>query len=92
MQQFAGDTGARFFEVSKRMPIDKVFAIIEEDLRNQYSLGYSPGAAFSWRLPPHPPHHETEGPDRANPRRLLPGVISVAGYTTSKFRGDIEVV
>jgi VWFA-related protein len=42
MQQFAGDTGARFFEVSKRMPIDKVFAVIEEDLRNQYSLGYSP--------------------------------------------------
>ena len=42
MQQFAGDTRARFFEVSKRMPIDKVFASIEEDLRNQYSLGYSP--------------------------------------------------
>jgi len=42
MQQFAGDTGARFFEVSKKMPIDKVFDIIEEDLRNQYSLGYSP--------------------------------------------------
>jgi VWFA-related protein len=47
MQQFAGDTGARFFEVSKRMPIDKVFAIIEEDLRNQYSLGYSPNPPAS---------------------------------------------
>ncbi len=42
MQQFAGDTGARFFEVSRRMPIEKVFSIIEEDLRNQYSIGYSP--------------------------------------------------
>ena len=42
MKQFAGDTGARFFEVSRRMPIDKVFTTIEQDLRNQYSLGYSP--------------------------------------------------
>jgi VWFA-related protein len=42
MQQLAQETGGRFFEVSRHMPIDKVFSIIEEDLRNQYSLGYSP--------------------------------------------------
>ena len=41
MQELARQTGGRFFEVSKRMPIQKVFASIEEDLRNQYSLGYS---------------------------------------------------
>jgi VWFA-related protein len=42
MQQMSRETGARFFEVSKKMPIEKVFASIEEDLRNQYSIGYSP--------------------------------------------------
>jgi VWFA-related protein len=42
MQQLAHETGGRFFEVSKKLPIDKVFAAIEEDLRNQYSIGYTP--------------------------------------------------
>ena len=42
MQQVARETGGHFFEVSRHMPIDKVFASIEEDLRNQYSIGYSP--------------------------------------------------
>jgi VWFA-related protein len=42
MQQMSRETGARFFEVSRKMPIEKVFASIEEDLRNQYSIGYTP--------------------------------------------------
>jgi len=42
LQQISRETGGRFFEVSRKQPIDKVFAAIEEDLRNQYSLGYSP--------------------------------------------------
>jgi VWFA-related protein len=44
MEQLARETGGRFFEVKRNMPIDKIFAIIEEDLRNQYSIGYSPDA------------------------------------------------
>jgi VWFA-related protein len=42
MRELAESTGARFFEVSRKLSFQKVFAIIEEDLRNQYSLGYSP--------------------------------------------------
>jgi len=42
LQQISRETGGRFFEVSRKQPIDRVFAAIEEDLRNQYSLGYSP--------------------------------------------------
>ena len=42
LQQISRETGGRFFEVTKKQPIDKVFAAIEEDLRNQYSIGYSP--------------------------------------------------
>jgi VWFA-related protein len=45
LEQISRETGGRFFEVSRRQPIDTVFASIEEDLRNQYSLGYTPTAA-----------------------------------------------
>jgi VWFA-related protein len=44
MQQLAQETGGRFFEVSKRLPVEKVFEAIQEDLRNQYSIGYSSDA------------------------------------------------
>lgn len=33
------------FEVSKKLPIDQVYAQIEEELRNQYSLAYTPTPA-----------------------------------------------
>ena len=49
LEQMSRETGGRFFEVSKKMPIDKVYAAIEEDLRNQYSMGYSPEPAESDR-------------------------------------------
>lgn len=42
MQEISRETGGRFFEVSRRMPINRVFSEIEEDLRNQYSIGYTP--------------------------------------------------
>ena len=45
MQQISRETGGRFFEVSKRMPLEKVFATVEEELRSQYSLGYSPDSS-----------------------------------------------
>ena len=36
------ETGGRLFEVSKKQPVDQVYAQIEEELRSQYSLGYTP--------------------------------------------------
>jgi VWFA-related protein len=41
LQQISQETGGRFFEVSHHQPIDKVYASIEEDLRNQYNIGYT---------------------------------------------------
>jgi VWFA-related protein len=38
------ETGAHFFEVSRRMPLDKVYEALEEELRSQYSIGYTPDA------------------------------------------------
>jgi VWFA-related protein len=40
MQRLAKETGGGYFEVSKKLPIDQVFALIQEDLRSQYSIGY----------------------------------------------------
>ena len=42
LQQISKATGGRLFEVSKKETVDKIYAQIEEDLRNQYSLGYTP--------------------------------------------------
>jgi VWFA-related protein len=47
MQQLASETGGRFFEVSKKLPIDQIYAQIEEELRNQYSLAFTPAPADS---------------------------------------------
>ncbi|HXA67676.1 MAG TPA: VWA domain-containing protein [Bryobacteraceae bacterium] len=43
MQRLARETGGAYFEVSKDHPIEKIYASIEEQLRNQYSIGYTPG-------------------------------------------------
>ncbi len=40
MQQLARGTGGGYFEVNKKQTIDQVFAVIQEDLRSQYSIGY----------------------------------------------------
>jgi len=42
LQQIAKTSGGRFFEVSKKEPLDKIYASLDEELRNQYVLGYSP--------------------------------------------------
>lgn len=42
LERIAKETGARMFEVSKKLPIEQIYAQIQEELRNQYSLGYTP--------------------------------------------------
>jgi VWFA-related protein len=42
LERLSKETGGRFFEVSKKHPIDETFSQIQEELRNQYSLGYTP--------------------------------------------------
>jgi len=41
MQRLSRETGGRFFEVSENRPIESIYAQIEEELRNQYSFGYT---------------------------------------------------
>ena len=42
LEKLSKDTGGRFFEASKKHPLDETFSQIQEELRNQYSLGYTP--------------------------------------------------
>jgi VWFA-related protein len=42
LQRISDETGGSYFEVTSKMPIDKIYDQIEEELRNQYSLGYTP--------------------------------------------------
>jgi VWFA-related protein len=41
LQQISRETGGGFFEVSKKQPLDQTFARIDEELRSQYSLGFT---------------------------------------------------
>jgi VWFA-related protein len=42
MERMCRETGGRLFEVSKKEPIDKIYGELQDELRNQYSLGYTP--------------------------------------------------
>src|SRR5262245_49570716 len=42
LERLSKETGAGFFEVSEKQPIEQIYRHIEEELRNQYSLGYTP--------------------------------------------------
>ena len=42
LKQLSKQTGGRLFEVSSKHPLEETYAHIQEELRNQYSLGYTP--------------------------------------------------
>jgi VWFA-related protein len=42
LERLSKETGGRYFEVSKKHPIDETFSQIQDELRSQYSLGYTP--------------------------------------------------
>jgi VWFA-related protein len=42
LEEISQKTGGRMFEVSKKETVEKIYAEIDEELRNQYSLGYTP--------------------------------------------------
>jgi len=46
------ETGGAFYEVSKKLPIDRIYALIQDELRSQYNLGYvsdKPVELSEWR-------------------------------------------
>jgi VWFA-related protein len=47
LERLSKETGGAFFEVSKKHPLDDILKQIDEELRSQYSLGYTPEASGS---------------------------------------------
>ncbi|HEX4227565.1 MAG TPA: VWA domain-containing protein [Bryobacteraceae bacterium] len=43
LKQIAKETGGGYFEVSKKKTVSDIYSSIEEELRNQYSIGYTSG-------------------------------------------------
>jgi VWFA-related protein len=41
LQRISKETGGGYFEVTHKQPVDKIYERIQEELRNQYSLGYT---------------------------------------------------
>src|SRR5262249_30791248 len=42
LEQISKETGGRLFEVSGKETVGKIYSQIEDELRNQYNLGYTP--------------------------------------------------
>ncbi len=47
LEQISKETGGSYFEISKKKTISDIYAEIEEELRNQYSLGFTPDPSGS---------------------------------------------
>jgi len=45
LQRISQETGGRMFEVSKKLTVDQIYQEIQDELRNQYNLGYTPDRA-----------------------------------------------
>ena len=42
LKKMSQETGGQVFDVSRRHPLNEIFQRIQDELRNQYSIGYSP--------------------------------------------------
>jgi VWFA-related protein len=40
LQRLSNESGGSFYEVSKKLTVDRIFEILQEELRTQYNLGY----------------------------------------------------
>jgi VWFA-related protein len=51
LERMSKETGGTLFQVSKKQPLDKIYDRLQEELRNQYSIGYTPegSAAAGYR-------------------------------------------
>jgi len=47
LERIAKETGGRMYEISKKDAINQIYSSIEEELRNQYTLGFVPNKADS---------------------------------------------
>jgi VWFA-related protein len=82
LEKISTETGGRMFVVSKKEPIEKIYAQIEEELRNQYRLGYTPDRASTESGPYHKINLATKEKDLK--------VQARAGYYESGAQGSAD--
>ena len=77
LKAISAKTGGRMFEVTKKLTLDQIFDQIQEELRNQYNIGYTPstssGDGFR-RIKLSTKNNKLQGPD---PRGLLPEIFVI---------------
>lgn len=44
LRALAAQTGGRYFKISREQSLDEVYSLIQDELRNQYNLGYIPAS------------------------------------------------
>jgi VWFA-related protein len=42
LERISKETGGRLFEVSKKQSIEQIYGQVQDELRSQYNLGYTP--------------------------------------------------
>jgi VWFA-related protein len=63
LQRISQETGGRMFEVTKKQSVDQIYQQIQDELRNQYSLGYTPDRASNDSSDYHKIHLTTKQKD-----------------------------
>jgi VWFA-related protein len=43
LEQISSETGGQMFEASKKLTVDQIYSLIEDQLHNQYAVAYTPG-------------------------------------------------
>ncbi len=50
LERISKETGGQMFEVSKKQSVEQIYAQIEDELRHQYNLGYTPNHTDALRV------------------------------------------
>ena len=53
LKKISEETGGHVYSVSRQHPLPEIFKQIQEELRNQYSIGYTPTIRKERRVPAH---------------------------------------
>jgi VWFA-related protein len=63
LERISTETGGRLFQVSKKLTVSDIYAQVQEELRNQYTLGYAPDRATTGADDYHKIHLTTKQTD-----------------------------
>ena len=72
LHKMSDETGGHVYRVDRRHPLDSVFKELQDEMRSQYSIGYTPTQRRQRRLLPQARHQaKQQGNEGPGPQRLL---------------------